>query len=1326
MSDIDILEKKMVLNGYVTYDRSDVLKASIEYFDGDEMAANVWINKYALKDSTGNLYELTPDDMHKRIAKEFARIESNHPNPISYEDIYDRIKNFSKIIPQGSPMAGIGNEFQIVSLSNCFVIGNEGDYDSYGGIMKLDQELVQLMKRRAGVGLDLSFIRPSGSPVKNSALVSTGIVPYMERYSNSTREVAQDGRRGALMESISIIHPDAEQFIDAKIDETKVTGANVSVRMTDEFMESVFNGKMFMAKYPVESNNPTFTKEVNPKVIWDKIIHNAWDKAEPGVLFWDTIIRESIPDCYSDLGFKSTSTNPCIVGNTLVAVADGRNAVSIKQLAEEGKDVPVYCYNDNGKLCIRIMRNPRITGYEQQIYKVTLDDGSVFRTTKNHKVRLKSGEYKEVKDLIYGDSLQLLTKYEASIKDIFPKANSNSQDYFWFKKDDLKTPKSEHRLIAEFTYNEKIPNGYVVHHIDHNAKNNRPNNLEIMSKYDHDILHSKNMIGDKNPMRRAKTEWSDEKWESYSKNMSKSVSGELNGKFSGYSNEDLKKAAIELTTKLQRRFTVKEWEEYAKENGLPQYFSGWRKNQLNGGIMGFSKWAAMELGFDKHIDVDPRIIKSYSKLISEGYDTEIIDGNIIINKLCEECSKPMQVKWNYREISKCCTTNCYNKQMWSNDELKNKISETRNNTEKIRKEKIAQNQIKIYSDLKFKLGRDPMLKEWILECKDNNISGEVGRKSSPIRNWGELKDVASNYNHKVISVEIDNIEDVYNGTVDEFHNFFTGHFEGKTENGKYKWSYINQLQCGEIILCNEDSCRLLALNLYSYITNPFTKEAYFNYKEFEKDVIIAQRLMDDLVDLELEKIDKILDKIESDPEPDYLKYTEKNLWLNIKKKCMEGRRTGLGITAEGDMLAALGIRYGTDAGNDFSEDLHRKFKLFAYRSSVTLAKERGAFSLYDTERELNNPFINRIKDDDKKLYDDMVKYGRRNIAILTIAPTGTVSFMTQTTSGIEPAFSLFYTRRVKINPNDENVKNKRVDFVDKVGDSWQEYPVFHHKFRDYLIINGYDMDKVNNMSKAEIEVIIEHSPYYKATANDVDWVKKVEMQGRIQKHIDHSISVTVNLPKTVTEELVSKVYETAWRSGCKGITIYRDGSRSGVLITIEEENKITKTNAVKRPKTLDCDIYHVTTNSEQWMVIVGLLGGEPYEVFAIKPKSIHIPQRIRSGKLTKIKRGQYDLDCDGFIIENLVSHFESNEQEALTRMISTSLRHGVDIQFVVEQLNKSEGTIVSFSKAIARTLKKYIDESNGSTETCANCGEKSLVYQEGCLSCTNCGTSKCG
>ncbi|MEL6852926.1 MAG: adenosylcobalamin-dependent ribonucleoside-diphosphate reductase, partial [Bacteroidota bacterium] len=683
-----------------SYSFEEVLALAKDYFHGDELAANVWLNKYALKDSFGNIYDRTPDDMHQRMAKEINRIENKYPNPVSEEDIYQALKNFKYIVPQGGPMTGIGNNYQIVSLSNCFVIGQKGLADSYGGVMKTDEEQVQLMKRRGGVGHDLSHIRPTGSPVMNSALTSTGVVPFMERYSNSTREVAQDGRRGALMLSISIKHPDAERFIDAKMDGTKVTGANVSVRIDDEFMKAVVGGKNYTQQYPLKDKNPMVKQDIDAKKLWDKIIHNAWASAEPGILFWDTVQRESIPDCYSDLGFETVSTNPC----------------------------------------------------------------------------------------------------------------------------------------------------------------------------------------------------------------------------------------------------------------------------------------------------------------------------------------------------------------------------------------------------------------------------------------------------------------------------------------------------GEIPLCPYDSCRLLAINLYSFVEEPFTKEAKFNFEKFKKYVALAQRIMDDIVDLEMEKIEKILAKIEADPEDPEIKRTEMVLWQKIKEKCEQGRRTGVGITAEGDMLAALGLTYGTDEALVFSEKVHRTLALAAYRSSVDMAKDRGAFPIFEAEREKNNPFILRLKKANKKLYEDMVKYGRRNIALLTIAPTGTTSLMTQTSSGIEPVFLVSYKRRRKVNPNDKSVK---VDFIDEVGDHWEEYHVFHHKFVDWLEVNGFTREEVEKLDEEELTDLIQRSPYNGATSNDVDWVNKVKMQGAIQKWVDHSISVTVNVPNDISEEMVAKIYQTGWEEGCKGITIYRDGSRSGVLIADtdtsgqKKEGEFVETQAPKRPEKLDAQVVRFQNNLEK-------------------------------------------------------------------------------------------------------------------------------------------------
>ena len=842
-----------------TYSYDEAYAASLEYFDGDELAARVWVNKYALKDSFGNIYESSPADMHWRLANEVARIESKYKNPMKAEEVFELFDHFRYIIPAGSPMTGIGNPYQIASLSNCFVIGLDTDSDSYGAIMKIDEEQVQLMKRRGGVGHDLSDIRPKGSPVKNSALTSTGLVPFMERYSNSTREVAQDGRRGALMLSVSIKHPDAESFIDAKMTEGKITGANVSVKIDDEFMRAVETGSPYLEKFPIDSDSPVFTREIDAKTLWAKIIHNAWKSAEPGVLFWDTILKESVPDCYADLGFRTVSTNPC----------------------------------------------------------------------------------------------------------------------------------------------------------------------------------------------------------------------------------------------------------------------------------------------------------------------------------------------------------------------------------------------------------------------------------------------------------------------------------------------------GEIPLCPYDSCRLLALNLYSYVDEPFTNQAKFNFDKFKKHVTAAQRIMDDIIDLEQEKIRQILDKIDSDPQTEDTKRTERQLWEKIDRKCEEGRRTGVGITAEGDMLAALGLRYGTEEATDFAVSVHRTLACTAYRSSVTMARERGAFKVYDSQRERNNPFILRLKSADPGLYEEMMKYGRRNIACLTIAPTGTTSLMTQTTSGIEPVFMPIYKRRRKVNPNDPEV---RVDYIDESGDAFEEYIVYHHHFLTWMKVNGHDVKK--NYSQEELDELLSLSPYFRATANDVDWVEKVRMQGHIQKWVDHSISVTVNLPADITEDVVNEIYMTAWKSGCKGCTIYRDGSRSGVMIEVKkddakEEPPLCKQPEVveTRPEVLECDVVRFQNNKEKWVAFVGLMDDYPYEIFTglqDDDEGIVLPKSVNKGRIIKKTNDdvtkRYDFQFEnkrGYktTVEGLSEKF-NKEYWNYAKLISGVLRYRMPVDRVIKlvgQLQLGDENINTWKNGVERALKKYIKDGTQATGLkCPNCGHESLVYQEGCLICKECGASRCG
>ena len=848
----------------MTYTYNEAFEASKKYFEGDELAARVWATKYALKDSQGNYFELTPDDMHRRIAREIARIERKYKNPMDEQLLFDLMNHFRYLVPQGSPMAGIGNNLQVGSLSNCFVIGLKGEPDSYGGIIKIDEEQVQLMKRRGGVGHDLSHLRPKGAEVKNSALTSTGLVPFMERYSNSTREVAQDGRRGALMLTVSVKHPDSEAFVDAKMTEGKITGANVSLKIDDAFMQAAIEGKEYTQQYPIHAEKPKYTQKIDATTFWNKIIHNAWQSAEPGVLFWDTIIRESLPDCYADLGFKTVSTNPC----------------------------------------------------------------------------------------------------------------------------------------------------------------------------------------------------------------------------------------------------------------------------------------------------------------------------------------------------------------------------------------------------------------------------------------------------------------------------------------------------GEIPLCPYDSCRLLAINLYSYVENPFTPNAKFNFSKFKEHVMYAQRMMDDIIDLEMEKIETIIAKIEADPETDEVKATELNLWKKIKDKTSQGRRTGVGTTAEGDMIAAMGLTYGTEEATKFSVEVHKTLALAAYRSSVMLASERGAFPVFDYKREVNNPFMNRLKEADPELYDLMVKYGRRNIACLTIAPTGTTSILTQTTSGIEPVFLPVYKRRRKVNANDKEV---RVDFVDESGDAFEEYVVYHPKFITWMNINGIEVK--DNYTQEQIDEIVAKSPYYKATSNDVDWLNKVKMQGAVQKWVDHSISVTINLPNDVSEEMVNKLYVEAWKSGCKGCTVYRDGSRSGVLISLKNEKKKTTENAVpspadengfvthKRPIELDADVVRFQNNKEKWIAFIGLIDGKPYEIFtgiADDDEGIFCPKSVSKGKIIKVidENGQKRYDFQfvnkrGFktTIEGLSEKFNP-EFWNYAKLISGVLRYRMPIAQVLKLVGSLEldnQSINTWKVGVERALKKYLPNGEkASGQTCPNCGQESLVYQEGCLICTNCGTSRCG
>lgn len=1187
----------MIEKNRKTYSEEEVRKATLSYFNDDQLATDVWMKKYCLKDEN-NYYELTPNDMHWRIASELARIEKKYPNPRNINEIYETLKFFKRIIPQGSPMSGIGNDFQVVSLSNCFVIGNNGFSDSYGGIMKIDQEQVQLMKRRGGVGHDLSHIRPKGSPVKNSAITSTGIVPFMERYSNTTKEVAQDGRRGALMLSLSIKHPDAEDFIDAKMIEEKVTNANISVKISDEFMKSAKYGISFQQQYPIDTNKPKMVKDVNAERIWKKIIHNAWKSAEPGILFWDKVISESIPDCYADLGYKTVSTNPCVSEDTLVLTDKGQ----FKIVDLLNQNVNVW----NGKNFSEV--TPQITGYNQKMVEITFSDGSELKCTSYHGFYTWEGfsrdgkiVKKEAKDLVIGDKLE---KYElpSLLKHVDSEFNKEFYTLGFFAGDGfVKRDSTAHISL----YGEKknlLDKLNVIGNVSENVENDR---LTVRVEFPHTDLNL-------HDLKKYVPKYQD----NYSTSMMSWLAGIIDS--DGSRNSEEGSISISSTDK--------------------QFLTDIKLHILN--VMGI-----------------------------RGMVTDEKDGG-----LKEIKGREYETNKSYRLL----------------------IS--------------AYNVKKLYN-----LG----LRTYRVKIDDVNPNRDAGR-------FVTIKSIKP----------IEDAEKVY---------CFT-----EKERGRGCFNGIVTANCGEIPLCPYDSCRLLAINLFGYVVNPFTTDAYFNWKLFKEDAITSMRYMDDIVDLEVEKIDAILNKIKSDPEEEIIKIYEINLWEKIKEKTIEGRRTGFGVTGEGDMLAALGYTYGTDEATDFSEEVHEVLKLTAYKSSVILAEERGAFSIYDAEREKDNPFILRIKEADPELYERMVVSGRRNIALLTIAPTGTASLMTQTTSGIEPVFLPVYKRRRKINTQEKEIQ---IDFVDDEGVAWKEYLVFHHNFETWLKVNEYDIDVVKSMSMEQVEEIVKKSPYYKATSNDVNWIKKVEMQGRLQQHIDHSISVTVNLPEETTEDLVRQVYETGWSSGCKGITIYREGSRNGVLISNDKkkEQKLPEEIHVpKRGKRLKAEIHRFQNNLEKWIAVVGIKDGHPYEIFTGKFENglsnlpltlkecevvkniIEVEELDENGKIIKVKKKRYD-------IEYIDSHGEKHVHTGLNhafnpefwnyaKFISGVLRHRMPLVYIyelIDSLNFKEDYINTWKNGVGRVIKKYIKDGEKGIGLCPNCGSEHLEYKEGCLTCMSCGNSAC-
>lgn len=1290
------------------YSQEEALKASVEYFDGDELAATVFVTKYALRNSDGELVELIPSDMHRRLAREFARIEAKYTNPMTEDEIFNLLDKFKYVVPQGSPMSAIGNPNQVQSISNCFVI--DPPRDAYGSIARADENVLQIQKRRGGVGIDLSNIRPRGVRVNNAAATSDGIGIFMERYSNTTREVAQSGRRGALMETISIRHPDIETFVNIKQDKTKVTGANVSVRVSDEFMHAVESNDFYELQWPTEAIDEDIRvrKTIVAKDLWKQMMNAAWSTAEPGILYWDTVKRLSMADEFADKGFLTVCTNPCFAGDTLIAVADGRHAVSIKQLAEEGKDVDVYSVDrKTGMIAIKRGVNPRVTRKNAELVRVHLDNGTWLDTTPDHNYLTLDGEKIEAKDLKPGQSLPRFLKRKEPVK----KGGNEYLRIYTNTRDTSKDKIFEHRLIAKRNYptrwaeiydNEKksgwINGSLVVHHKDYNPLNNAPSNLEVMTWSAHSKLHAE-----------------------------QDNQGENNPRYIDVSNEELESHARELTKQLGRRFSRKEWIAYALDKQLPVHFGDLREKAL-GNVVEMATRVAKELGC-VNVDVDPRLVRTLYEMESQGYESRIDGHVVLVKKTCEQCLTDFEVEHVKRQFW-YCSHSCALAKINSDTDFHARRTTKTVATYENKSVNLRKNQARIWSELKFNLNRTPMLKEWETECTVQGVAKRLKTKFG-FQSKEELAQAGIDYNHKVVRVEkLTGEHIVYNLTVEDNHTvaIVTKMNDLVTKN---YCDGIIVAQCSELPLSVADSCRLLLLNLLSYVEAPFTPDAKFDFGKFELHAKQAQRLMDDLVDLELEAIDNILAKVKSDPEPEEEKVHELSLWNNIRKACHNGRRTGTGITALGDTIAALGIRYGSQDSIDVTEAIYRTLAVSTHASSVEMATERGAFPAWEPGRYANNEFANRLmKVSDQDTNEKFFNFGRRNIALTTTAPAGSVSTLTKTTSGIEPAFMLHYKRRKKL-VQSEIDNGANVDFVDALGDKWQEYDVYHHGFKKWMDVSG--------LSK------IEDSPYYNSTSSDVDWIASIDLLAAAQKWTEHSISKTINLPKDVTVDLVSEVYLKAWKLGIKGVTVYRDGCRDGVLISADSSNEksttqeITNRHAPKRPKVLECDLQRVTVKGEKYLVLVGLLDGKPYELFAGLSDKLEVPKRFEHGKLTKNGKNKnglstYNLTIDlgedePLVVKDVATMFDNATYSTFTRLISLSLRHGTPVQYMCEQMSKStDEDMQSFAKVVSRVLKKYIPDGSmpASEKACISCGSTSIAYQQGCVTCLSCGSSKCG
>jgi ribonucleotide reductase alpha subunit len=1218
--------------------REEAIELSKEYFNGDELAASVFVDKYALKDNDGNLLESTPTEMHHRLAKEFARIDLKYPNPMSEEEYFDAMDKFQKIIPQGSPMSGIGNDNQTISISNCFVIG--APKDSYGGIMKADEELVQLMKRRAGVGLDVSHIRPKGLATRNAAKTTDGIAVFMERFSNSCREVAQGGRRGALMLSISVNHPEVETFITIKNDKTKVTGANISIRINDEFMEAVKADGYYEQRWPVDSDSPKIKRSVKAKQIWEKIIHNAWASAEPGLLFWDTVHKNGPADQYPE--FKSVSTNPCFAGEETVLTNKGYS--SFKYLAENSPDQNIHTDNritfvgtsenekwkiDNKESGTTIRpANVFLTQKNVDVYKLSFDNGVEIKCTEDHHFATSEGMVM-AKDL------------KPNHKILVPKIEMKESIVG-------KEPESIDEICA-FLMGLIAGDGTF---------------------YDHRVMI--------------------DLWGSDIERMTLKIKSYIELLY-----KDYEYIESELNTSWRAREGADRVSPYCVSN-IP------KENKIRFNSTFLYHYLNKKYGFNKEtkFKVPTFVMENASTNIGKYYLVGLYyaDGSIQgkvgrgFSVRLPQSNEPM-----LREVQKLTHANGILTKLHLRRDAFRKVIKGVEYDIKPQYELITNNGgLHSFIETIGFFGHDTKTP------KCEKIYNEYPRKYNP-KHYTKFK-----------SYEYVGVEDVYCLREDVTRSCIV--------NG------ISARRCGEITISEYDSCRLIAMNLLGFVDNKYTENATFNHSEFKKYAKIGQRMMDNIIDLELEKIDSILSKIDSDPEEEDVKKTERDLWVKIRTACERGRRTGLGVTALGDAIAALGVKYGSPESVGLVEEMYKALELAAYESSIDMAEERGSFPIYDHSIEVGHDFLSRVISSLSEEYQEKYKqYGRRNIALTTTAPAGSVSIMTQTSSGIEPVFMLSYDRRKKINPSEEGV---RVDYVDGMGDKWQVYKVYHHELKKWMEVTG-ETDETK-------------SPWYGGTANDIDWVTSVDMQAAAQRWVDHSISKTCNLPKDVDEKTVADVYMRAWETGCKGFTVYRDGCRDGVLVSSTEkkedvvENKFVEVSAPKRPEHMECDIFQVKISGENWTIFIGLFEGKPFEIFGGLSKYISISKKVTKGTLVRNpkKKGQtraiYDLhygdESEPTIVKDVVKTFENPTQGEFTRILSLSLRHGAPVKYVVEQLQKDEESgLYSFSKVIARVLKNYIKDNTKVTgKTCPSCGGSNLVYQEGCSVCLDCSASRCG